>query len=122
MNILVLNKGNKFPFCWYMKQTEFVCLFRNSEGKAKTINNMSQSNLISTDFPKGSKRIHKCEKSVELIENFILQSSKENDLVLDPFFGSGTTAIACKNTNRNFIGFELDEKCYNLANNRLALV
>ena len=42
--------------------------------------------------------------------NFIMISTKENDIVLDPFSGSGTTAVACKKTNRNFIGFEIDKK------------
>ena len=51
-------------------------------------------------------------KPTELIERFIELSSIENDLVFDPFMGSGTTAIACRNTNRNYIGFELDETYY----------
>ena len=51
-------------------------------------------------------------KPTELIERFIKLSSIENDLILDPFMGSGTTAIACMNTERNFIGFELDETYY----------
>ena len=59
--------------------------------------------------PKGS---HGTMKPTELIERFIELSSIENDLVFDPFMGSGTTAIACRNTNRNYIGFELDETYY----------
>ena len=59
--------------------------------------------------PKGS---HGTMKPTELIERFIKLSSIENDLVLDPFMGSGTTAIACMNTKRNFIGFELDKTYY----------
>ena len=50
----------------------------------------------------------------------MLSWSNEGDIVLDPFMGSGTTAIACLNTNRNFIGFELDETYFNLANERIA--
>src|SRR5699024_12670388 len=59
--------------------------------------------------PKGS---HGTMKPTELIERFIKLSSIENDLVLDPFMGSGTTATACMNTERNFIGFELDKTYY----------
>ena len=59
--------------------------------------------------PKGS---HGTMKPAELIERFNKLSSIENDLVLDPFMGSGTTAIACMNTERNFIGFELDKTYY----------
>jgi site-specific DNA-methyltransferase (adenine-specific) len=66
--------------------------------------------------PKGK---HETEKPLELIEKFVKLSSNESDVVLDPFMGSGTTAIACINTNRNFIGFELDKDCFEIANQRL---
>lgn len=66
--------------------------------------------------PKGK---HGTMKPVELIERFIELSSNENDIVLDPFMGSGTTAIACLNTNRNYIGFELDEEYYNASLDRI---
>ena len=45
--------------------------------------------------------------------------SKENYTVLDPFMGSGTTGVACINTNRDFIGVELDEKYYKIAEERI---
>jgi DNA modification methylase len=48
-------------------------------------------------------------KPVELIENAILNNSKENDLIFDAFLGSGTTLIACEKTNRICYGIELDE-------------
>lgn len=56
---------------------------------------------------------------IELPEFFIKAFSNKGDIVLDPFMGSGTTAIACINTGRNFIGFELDEGYYNIANERI---
>ena len=45
--------------------------------------------------------------------------TNENETILDPFTGSGTTAIACINTNRNFIGFELDTGYFDIANKRI---
>ena len=54
-----------------------------------------------------------------LPETCILLSTKENDIVLDLFMGSGTTGVACINTNRNFIGIELDEKYFNIAKERI---
>ena len=66
--------------------------------------------------PKGK---HGTMKPVELIERFIELSSNENDIVLDPFMGSGTTAVACINTSRNYIGFEISEEYCELANDRI---
>ena len=62
---------------------------------------------------------HETEKPLGLITKYILLSSNENDTILDPFMGSGTTAIACINTNRNFIGFELDKEYFDIANERI---
>ena len=57
-----------------------------------------------------------------MFEDLILASSNEGDTILDPFIGSGTTAIACINTNRNFIGIEKDEHYFNIANERIKSV
>ena len=65
------------------------------------------------------KTEHPCQVPVELMERIILLTTNEGDLVVDPFIGSGTTAIACINTNRRFIGFEIDEKYFRIANDRI---
>lgn len=62
---------------------------------------------------------HPTQKPVELFEYLIRTYTHEGDLVLDNCIGSGTTAIACMNTNRNFIGIELEEKYFNIANERI---
>lgn len=62
---------------------------------------------------------HPTCKPLRIIETLIRNSSKENDVVLDCFLGSGTTAIACKNLNRNYIGIEINPKWYKIAKNRL---
>ena len=54
-----------------------------------------------------------------LLEYLIKTYTNEGDVVLDNTMGSGTTGVACKNTNRNFIGFELDEAYFNIAKERL---
>ena len=64
-------------------------------------------------------RMHPTQKPVDLFEYLIKTYSKENDLVLDNCMGSGTTIIASINTNRNYIGFELETKYFNIANERL---
>jgi adenine specific DNA methylase Mod len=58
-------------------------------------------------------------KSVDMLKNIIKISSNENDVILDPFMGSGTTGVACKKLNRNFIGIELDEHYFKLAEDRI---
>ena len=64
--------------------------------------------------------LHPTQKPVDLCEYLIKTYTNEGELVLDNCIGSGTTAIACINTNRNFIGFELDTGYFNLANERIA--
>jgi DNA modification methylase len=62
---------------------------------------------------------HSAEKPTELLEILIEQSSTPGELILDPFVGSGSTAVAAKNTDRNFIGFELDEGWLDVARSRI---
>lgn len=73
------------------------------------------------DFQKvhPSKAVHKTEKSIQLCEWLIKTYTNENELVLDNCMGSGTTGIACKNTNRSFIGIELDPYYFDIANKRI---
>ena len=67
------------------------------------------------------KGLHPTQKNLGLMEWLVKIHSNENDLILDPFMGSGTTGVACINTNRKFIGIELDEKYFNIARNRIEL-
>ena len=67
-----------------------------------------------------NKNIHPTQKPVALFEYLIKTYTNEGETVLDNCMGSGTTAIACMNTNRNYIGFELDEDYYELASKRIS--
>lgn len=62
---------------------------------------------------------HPCQLPIHLLERIILMSTDESDIVLDPFMGTGTTAIAAKRLGRNYIGFELDNKYVSIANHKL---
>jgi len=66
-----------------------------------------------------SARIHPTQKPVALFEYLIKTYTNEGDIVLDNCMGSGTTGIACKNLNRDFIGMEMDDKYFELAKNRI---
>lgn len=68
---------------------------------------------------KKPKSSHPTAKPVEVIRDFILLSSNEGDVVLDPFMGSGTTGVACADLNRKFIRIELDNEYFELAKGRI---
>jgi len=70
--------------------------------------------------PVGQERIHGAQKPLELISFLVENFTEENNIVLDPFLGSGSTALACKQLNRRFIGFELNKEYFDIANKRLA--
>ena len=65
------------------------------------------------------KTSHPTQKPLKLIERIIEMSTNKGDVVLDACMGSGTTAVACMNTNRNFIGFELNKEYFDIAINRI---
>jgi len=66
-----------------------------------------------------SQAKHPTEKPIELLENLIKTYSNEQDLILDSCIGSGSTAVACINTNRRYIGFEINKKYYDIAMKRI---
>lgn len=70
-------------------------------------------------YPRPHPPIHPTQKPVELLEDLILTYTNEGDIILDFTMGSGTTGVACINTNRKFIGIELDEKYFNIAKERI---
>jgi site-specific DNA-methyltransferase (adenine-specific) len=69
----------------------------------------------------GSNMVHPTEKPVEMLERLIKDSSDVDDRIFDPFMGSGTTGIAAKNLNRSFVGIELDEEYFRIAEERIAV-
>ena len=65
------------------------------------------------------QEFHETQKPVEVMEKIIEKSSKKGDMVLDPFAGSATTAIACKNLGRSFVGFEMIKENFEIAEKRV---
>lgn len=119
--VLVWDKGNKVNNQFYMGQVEFIIFCR--KGKAKRVNDCGVSELIAIPNKKTKRsdgtNYHDTEKPVPLMQLLIEQSSNVGDLVLDPFVGIGATAVACMKSNRKFIGFEIDESYYTIAQGRL---
>ena len=121
-DILVWNKTNAVPLCGskYLTDSEYCLYFRKggycnpkSYENAKTVYNLP------INMADKNKYSHPTIKPLEIIKNLIINSSNENDVVFDPFMGSGTTAVACKELNRHYIGFELDKEYYEIACDRL---
>lgn len=110
------------PIIWAMKpysHTLTDCVVENKIGGFYCQNSIVPSNII--EHPVNPRNeYHPTEKPTGLIEELIRRLSIDgNHVILDPFMGGGTTAIACINTNRNFIGIELESRYYNLAKNRI---
>ena len=77
-----------------------------------TFNSSYDNGIYSYPLQGGKNRFHPTQKSLKLFEELIKKHSNENDVVLDTFLGSGTTAIACSNTNRKFKGCEVSQEYY----------
>jgi site-specific DNA-methyltransferase (adenine-specific) len=92
-----------------------LCVYGRKKGA--TFNEHCKNTVFR--HPCGRNKLHPTQKPLELFERFILASTNQGDVVLDPCMGSGTTAIACINTNRNYIGFELDKHYCEIANERI---
>jgi len=133
------------PICVAMKPLENLTFIQNELQFKTGLLNFSQkvgidndrvpSNIITTEeynecydknflvskpskSEKGENNIHITVKPLALIEHLIKLFSKKDSLVVDPFLGSGTTALACKNTERKFFGTELNSEYYNICLNR----
>lgn len=94
-----------------------------TKGKGWTFNRQRETyenTVFKYPIVSAKQRIHTTQKPIELIQDIILIHSNPGDIVLDPFMGSGTTAIAAMNVQRQFVGFELDNDYYNAACQRIS--
>ena len=121
-NILVWCKDNPVPMgaSPFLGDLEYCLVF--SEKGVKFNNGWEhKSKWYISHINQSDKKdyLHNTIKPLELVERHITNSTQENDVVLDPFMGSGTTALACKHLNRQYLGFELKEEWWKVANDRL---
>lgn len=113
--LLVWDKRAALPNKYYQNVTEFgLFMFK---GKARTINDPASKNLVSI-FQRDESP-HPTEKPLELMRFWVGNSSKANDVVLDPFMGSGTTGVAALQLGRQFIGIEQEERWFDIACKRI---
>lgn len=117
-NLLRWDKSNVTANRWYMKDCEYIVFF--GKKPAKTINHPGSKQGFKVANLASAARLHPTEKPVDLIRHYIENSSAPGDLVLDPFAGSGSTALAAILTGRRWLSMELDPEYYLTAAMRLA--
>lgn len=122
VDLLVWNKTNPIPRCnnKYLSDIEYIFFARDERvevyGNYETLSKFYQSSVNKED-----KNLynHPTIKPEELICKLIINSSKESDLVFDCFLGSGTTCVCAKKLNRKYLGFEIDDNYFRIAQDRL---
>lgn len=117
-NIINMLKDTHTPNQWYMKYCEPILFFR--KGAAKPINDPGSRDYFSVTMPqlKNGKK-HITEKPVSILMHLISNSSQTGELVVDPFGGSGSTAVAAKRLGRNYITCDTNYECCELMERQL---
>lgn len=122
LEIIVWSKTNPMPLYnnKYMNDKEY-CLYFRKNGYCCPKNYEDAKTVYLSTINVKDKQLyeHPTIKPLPLIRKLIRNSSKEDDIVLDCFLGSGTTAVACILENRNYIGFEINKKYFDIANKRI---
>lgn len=114
--LLVICKNNIGMGYGFRNQYELCLVLEKGDCNYK-LNNFS--NLVNMDNINHNDSTHPHQKGINMLIRMIEHSTNKGDLILDPFIGSGSTAIACIKTGRKFIGFEIDEKWFNIANKKV---
>lgn len=121
-NIITWHKTNPIPACGnkYLTDTEYILFFRE-KGVRVYGTYETKKTWYATPLNQGDKKKynHPTIKPVDILQNLIINSSKEGEVVFDPFMGSGSTGVACKKTNRDFVGIEIDKTYYDTAVERI---
>ena len=122
VDLLVWSKVNPIPLCngKYLSDCEFIVY---AHGKGAVFNNECpyefKRKVYSSVIVSSANRLHPAQKPVELLQRYISLHTMTGATVFDPFMGSGSTAIAAYNTERDFIGVELDKDYFSTAKQRL---
>jgi len=121
-NLISWHKTNPIPACGnkYLSDTEFILFFR--EKGVRLYGSYETKRTFYTTLRNQQENIefgHPTVKPCQIIRNFVINSSQDGDIVLDPYMGSGTTAIACIKERRHFIGFELSKEYFDKAVRRI---
>lgn len=122
MDLLTWHKTNPVPTCnnKYLSDTEYLLFFREKGVKVYGSYHTKRKFYVTQTNKKDKEKYkHPTVKPLEIMQNIITNSSREDDVVLDCFMGSGTTGEACVNTGRRFIGMEKEQKYFEIAKQRI---
>lgn len=122
IDLLTWHKTNPTPTCnnKYLSDTEYLLFFRENGVKVYGEYCTKKKYYVTpTNKADKDKYRHPTIKPLNIMENIVLNSSKEGEVVLDCFMGSGTTGVACKKLGRDFIGVELDKEYFEIAKERI---
>lgn len=121
-NLLSWHKSNPIPACGnkYLTDTEFILFFREKGVKVYGSFDTKKTYYVTPLNQKDKKKYgHPTCKPEEIVKNLIINSSNEGDIVLDPFMGSGTTGAVSVSINRKFMGAEIDDGYFKIAQDRI---
>lgn len=120
-DLLTWHKTNPVPTCnnKYLSDTEYIVFMRKGAQLYGTFDSKRKWFLTQTNTADKKLWGHPTPKPVAIIKTLVINSSIEGGVILDPFMGSGTTAVACVKEGRHFIGFELDRTYYDNACKRI---
>lgn len=120
-DLLTWHKTNPLPVCnnKYLCDTEYILFFREKNVRIFGNYSTKKKYFISNTNSDSKKFNHPTVKPLNIIQTLIYNSSSEGDIVLDPFIGSGTTAIAAMKQKRKYLGFEIEPKYFNIAKQRI---
>ncbi len=121
IRLIIWEKSNPVPLNSkrnYLTGAREIAVLGVKKGKP-TFHSEYDKGVYQFPIPNNRKRYHPTQKPLQLMEALIEKHSNGGDLVLDTFMGSGTTGVACKNLDRNFIGIELDTEYFKIAENRI---
>ena len=122
-DILCWHKSNALPTYSnkYLTDTEYLLYFRKGKGKCFPKSYDDAKTYYIAPINQSDKKVymHPTIKPLSITERIIRNSSEENDVVLDPFMGSGTTGVACKRLHRDFVGVELNKQYFDIAQRRI---
>ena len=121
LRLIQWEKSNPVPLnssVNYLTNSREIAILGVKGGKP-TFNSKYDTGVYTYPIEHGRHRFHPTQKPYNLIKDLVLKHSNKDDIVLDPFMGSGTTVVACVDTDRQYIGCEIDSEYYKLANDRI---